>query len=138
MQESYLDAIRLDGDEAGPVSVSQSLKAVLCLHGPNRGVESSEQNGGGGVTEGQQAQKSNNKSEGHSRALGVVNCVSHCVWSFGRRFENGFVLLELWRERRLRNLLWDDGRGGTRRGAAEELAGGAAEKIHEHAEDEDH
>ena len=82
--------------------------------------------------------KSNNKSEGHSRALGVVNCVSHCVWSFGRRFENAFVLLELWRERRLRNLLWDDGRGGTRRGAAEELAGGAAEKIHEHAEDEDH
>ncbi len=64
---------------------------------PKSRGRSSEQNGGGGVTKGQQAQKNDKRSEGHSRALGDVNFffVSHGAWSFWRRFEIGYVLLEL-------------------------------------------
>lgn len=68
MQEPYLDAIRLDGDEAGTVSVTQSLEAVLCLHGPKRGVDSSGQDGGGGV---KQARK---KQQEERRALTCARC----------------------------------------------------------------
>jgi phage gp46-like protein len=67
--------------------------------------------------------------EGNSRALGG----RHGDWflGFGWRLENGLVLWELRRERRLRNL-WRDSR--RRRSLAGELESGVAEKIHEHAE----
>ena len=52
--------------------------------------------------------------------------------SFGKRFKVGLVLLGLRREGRRRNLIREDSRRSSL--AAEELASGVAEKIHEHAE----
>ncbi len=82
------------------------------------------------------------RGEGHSRPLAklqVLLLLLRAISEGGHGdgfcdeiwFRNGFVLLELQREGKLRNFLRED-RRGTRSG--EELVSGADRKTHEHAE----